>query len=478
QVKQDVANLLADTSLRMLPLFSVSAVSGDGVESLLDHLKQLTTLQGLANNDSQHNPRFAIDRSFTVAGLGTVLTGTMASGVLLAGDSLVHSASGKPVRIKRLRHHQIDVSIATKGQRVALNVDLPPQSFSRGEWLLHSAVNLPAFRIDVRLRNQDGVNFRPSSYYHLHLGPAHHIVTVRKTGDSDYFRFHCDEPMFASFGDRLILRDPSATRTLAGGVVIDITVSLQRRNLARRIERLRCLDQADPAALVSLLGSSSAGVDIDQYGAGRNLSESGITALLAAMDLQPAQPVSLSLASQTSKVLLDRNFFDQYRSRTEQLLGDYHQANPYHVGINPAALAAKLKLGEAQVLFPAILQLLLQQGSIRRDGTSISLAGHTVKTDPEQIKFMQGAKPLLIKGGFTAPRTFELAEALHLALVKVEKHLRIARQAGQLIQVAPNRHYLPDTIAALAAFTENLARQVPPEQGFTVQQFRDASSVG
>lgn len=480
EARVQLDQFLAGTSLSALPVFPVSAETGAGLPDLVDYLA-LLALELPVNNDLNHHSRFAVDRSFSVAGLGTVVTGMVVSGNLREGESLVHSGSGQTARIKRLRHHRQDVAAAGSGQRVALNIDLPVDSLTRGDWLLAPPIYRPVTLLDVCLRGQGSagsLQLRPASHYHLHLGTAHHMVTARRLGDSDYYRLRSEVPLFACYGDRLILRDPASVRTLAGGTVTDSTVSLRRRAVAQRLARLQATDQAELPALLALLELLPGGVSLSRFAVTRNLTESGLAALLEALPAS-TNALPLRLPGQPQQLwLLGRRHYDEMTQRAQQVLTEYHRANPFHAGISQSALPARLQLGEAHHLFPALLQQWFSDGLVSRDGTQIRLTNHSVRTDPAQQDFMRRIGPLMRKGGFTAPRTHELAEALRLTPARVEKHLKTARLAGELIKVADNRHYLPETIAQLAAFTEQLTGQLGRDQGFTVQQFRDASAIG
>lgn len=480
QVRKDLQTLLRDTSLDRLPVLEVSSVSGEGVPELVDFLRELTLAQESQPEDPQHFPRFAVDRSFTVAGIGTVLTGTLISGSIRNGDPLQHNASGRTVRIRQLRHDRDVIDRVSRGQRAALNVDAPHQLFRRGDELLAAAVAQVSTRMDVRLRLAEGVSLRQGRQYHLHLGSAHHIVKVTPLGEkaSDYYQLVAQEPLRACVGDRVILRNPAATATLAGGRVVDPMAPKRHRHSPAHLQYLRDMDQPDGAALAALLRHQEQGVCVSRFGRDRNLTASAVATLHAALPPDVSAAVEIHLEPGGEPVLLGGGFLGRHAEQIQSLLQAYHQANPFRPGMNDAELANRFNPMRLRALVPGLLRAMEAKQMIRRDKHWWRMPSFQQRVDPQQRAFLQRIQPLLTAAGFTAPRVGELQQATGLSPGSLEKQLTIARQTRQLIQVADNRYYLPETLDALANFIVVLANKLPPGSGFTVQQFRDASGIG
>jgi selenocysteine-specific elongation factor len=140
------------------------------------------------------------------------------------------------------------------------------------------------------------------------------------------------------------------------------------------------------------------------------------------------------------------------------------------------ALSKSVAFKNSHLLFHAILEQLVATGLMRKTGTLLHLPDHKVQLSDEEQNFMIKIRPVLQKSGFLPPRTRELTDITGMELRTLEKTLAQARKAGSLIQVAPNRHYLPETMMQLAEFTESLAQH--KEEGFSVIQFRDEIGIG
>jgi len=175
-VTAELRALVADTVLRDAPVLAVSAMTGDGVDALRETLVARLSAQRLGASEGRHF-RLAIDRCFTVAGSGTVVTGTIFAGRVKVGDTLSLSPSGVTVRVRGLQVQGRTVEQATAGARCAVNLtgaDLQKDSITRGEWLVDPAIHAPTSRIDVHLRAlaTEANPLRHWTPVHLHLGTA------------------------------------------------------------------------------------------------------------------------------------------------------------------------------------------------------------------------------------------------------------------------------------------------------------------
>ena len=124
-----------------------------------------------------------------------------------------------------------------------------------------------------------------------------------------------------------------------------------------------------------------------------------------------------------------------------------------------------------------MLELMCSSGLISRNGTQFHLPDHQAQLNREQHEFQEKIQPLLKEAGNVPPRTRELVEMTGIPLKSMNRILKEAGKSGSVIQVADNRHYLPETISELASFTETLANQ-GEDGAFTVIAFRDASGIG
>ncbi len=479
-VKAAIRQLVADTCVKDAEIFPVSSVSGEGIAELIAHLQSMLQTQRAADNLERYF-RFAIDRSFTVSGIGTVVTGTVGSGQVSPGDQILHSASGELTRVKSLRHDDREISQTGRGQRVAINITLPYQNLRRGDWLMHSALFCPVYRLDATLRLLVDTAFKPGTLFHLHLGTAHYMVSIRalETGSTQrYFQIKSSEPMIAHYGDRFILRDPASQITLGGGWVIDIHVPRRKRDSSERITALKALDQHDLAAFIATLETQSAGLDLGQFSIARNLKPEQLTLFQEQLSDQQIPFVSLTIKTRNAATLLHRRYYEEYTNQIGKALATFHQTHNNQTGMSEPALSRAVDFNKSHLLFHALLESLLEAKLILRSGGLFHLPDHNATASAEEQAFIATLRPLLLEAEYVPPRTGELVELLKLNLRTLEKHLQQAKRNGFLIQVAVNRYYLPETLMKLADMTEQIAGSQGSDDGFTVIQFRDHSGIG
>ena len=480
KVKSRIRELLAGGPLADAPVFPVSNISGSGIDRLTDFLHKL--LLGKYRRTAKAGEsrfRFLVDRSFSVRGIGTIVTGSCRSGEIAAGDAVLHTGSGSEVRLRGVRVHDQDRKQLREGERGALNITLDQDLASRGDWLLEPGPHQPVSRFDARLRLLPGVaQPKPNTRYHLHLGAGHHLATLRRLGDSDWFQCKTREPVHALHGDHFILRDPAASRILGGGTVVDIFVPARGRDTPERLALLAAMDQPPDAAGSALTALLPPGLDLDQFSLCRNLSAASVQELAAKLQKPPANCMALRIEGGEYPRLLSQEHFKAQRENLLAAIAGYHSAHPDRQGIGESQLSGLAGARTRKPLLQALAAWLLEEGALQRSGSLLHLPGHSTRLGEQVEQLLQKLRPILRQAELVPPRTRELAEMTGLPLPELEQVLRQAEISKQLVKVAPNRHYLPETIDNLAARVEQMAGQASGKQGFTVIAFRDATGIG
>ncbi len=479
QVAENVKALLAATRLAAIPLLPVSAVTGAGI----DGLQQLLAREAAAltaRRASGQRFRLAIDRAFTVAGSGTVVTGTVFNGTVKTGDKLMISPAGIPVRVRGIQIQGRPAETAQAGQRCALNLsgaDL--ESVRRGDWVLDEAVHSPTQRIDARVTIL-AAEPHPLAHWtpvHLHLATADMTarVAIRRgeaiaPGASAVVQLILDKPIGALHGDRFILRDQSASRTLGGGVVLDPFVPAARRNSPARLAELAALEAPSPAAaLAALCGISASGVDLARFEKTFNLTPERAAELYAAADL-----VAVGKEGRTG---IARALHAQLREKVIANLAGFHRQTPQAVGKEIETIRGELAPHLATAVFTSLLRELVDERKLEVSGSVARLPGHDATSNPEDEKLWQTIRPALEAAGFAPPPLRDLAPSLRLKEAIVKDFLHRKAKSGEVMKVTADRFYPRATLATLAAIARATA-QAQPNGMFTAGQYRDATGVG
>jgi len=481
EVENQIVSLLAPTSLKGSPVFPVSALSGDGVDALRDHLE--TTARATANRTVRGHFRLAVDRSFTIDGAGLIATGTVFSGAVRIGDQLIVSPSGLAVRVRGIHAQNRAAEIGRAGQRCALNIsgaDIRKSQIHRGDWLLAAPAHAPTDRLDARIEvsADEAKALRHWTSAHLHVGADD--VTCRiavlegrgiAPGDSALVQLVLDAPIGALRGDRLILRDQSARRTIAGGAVIDPFSPKRGRAKPDRLAVLAGMAQASPeAALAALLETCTTGVDLGPFAVAWNLTADEAGALYQSIDFE-----HLTMAS--GDWGLAPHHWQELCTSVRGIVDQAHADTPHLLGVSDEDIARRLPHRYALEIVRAALQALLKDGELKRQGPIFHRPGHQAQPTAEDLALWARVEPLLTAGGRRPPRVRELAEALDHDLAALESFLGRAVLLGWLFKVAANRYYPPAAVRELAGLVEKLAG-ADDDGMVTAARYKDASGIG
>ena len=193
---------------------AVSARTGEGIDELREALGRAA--EAMERSGADRPTRLYVDRAFTVRGIGTVVTGTLRSGTIGAGDELRLEPSGRRVRVRSVQVHDREVDRAESGQRVAVSLPgVERTDVLRGDVLVEPGAYPVSYRLDVVLEEVQPV--RDSARVQVHVGTSHAVARAVRVGDR-WAQLRLAEPVVAARGDRVILRGET---TLGGGVVLD-----------------------------------------------------------------------------------------------------------------------------------------------------------------------------------------------------------------------------------------------------------------
>jgi selenocysteine-specific elongation factor len=478
-VRAQIERLLEPTTLTGAPVFPVSAVTGDGIEPLAAHLRGLAG--ELPRRATDGNFRLAVDRAFTVAGAGLVVTGTVFSGELRRGDAVRALAAGAAGRARAIHAQNAAAERGRAGERCALNLagtGLKPDEIRRGDWIVHGSVPDPSWRLDVRVRVLGG-EARPLRHWtpvHVHLGAASatgRVATLEakeiEAGATGLAQLVLGRPIGAVHGDRLILRDQSARRTLGGGRVIDVYPPGRGRAKPERLDALRDMENADPArALAALLKRSPRGLDLARFAACRNLTDDETTRLFASVAMK-------RIESATQRLGFTHAQWDRLRTDALESVAAWHRRVPDAAGPPEDRVLDGRGLPRSVVV--AVAAELVREGALARSGSEVRLPTHRSDLTPADADLWKRIVDVLDTEDTRPPTVAEIAARVGGAQKAVQSLLDRAVRRGLAARVSQTRYFLPHTVARLAGIAEALAKTA--DQGrVTAAAFRDRSGLG
>jgi selenocysteine-specific elongation factor len=479
----EVRALLAGTGLADAPVLPVSSLSRLGIDTLQTHL-DAARLALPAEHRNGHF-RLAVDRSFSLAGIGTVVTGTAVAGRVAVGERLLVTPAGKPVRVRGLHAGHTPAEAGHAGQRLALNlVGVDKHEVARGDWIVAEPAHAPTQRFDARIRVLPG-EAKPLAQWtplHLHLGATDVLARVVllegqpiAPGASAWVQLELDRPIGALRGDRFVLRDQSALRTVGGGVVADAFAPATRRHKRARLDVLAALDLPTPAlALVAWLALEPPdGVDLARFATQCNLLPDDVRALGLAVPQRAVADGATTLAFAPGQI-------EKLAKRLAGLLTAHHKRAPDSPGLTVEALQRSLKDGKPSApVFARLLHALTQPGQpLERSGPYVRLAGHEASLQGADQKLWERLRPWLGEGGWNHPPKLSDMLARDRALPRegVTRLLRKAAKLGKVYAVGVEYFVLAEHMHELAARAHQLA-QADEHQRLNVKTYRETTGI-
>jgi len=476
QVQAQVRALLAPTGLRDAPLFTVDATApGDaGVEALREHLHAAAAARSRRAGDGLF--RLAVDRVFTLAGHGTIVTGTVHAGCAGIGDRLVVMPGGAAVRVRGI-HAQNRVSeTAGAGQRCALNLaGIDKDGLARGDWVADPRAFLPSLRLDVRLRLLADAPAlgRPWTPLHVHLGTAHRLahavlldVERLPAGGEGRVQLVFDTPVCATPGDGLIVRDAQATSTIGGGTVLDPQAPERRRRSAARLGWLAAVERfLENGGVAPLLEQAPHGIarDVLMRLCGRE------SARIATPD------TACRIETAGGVVFFHAAHWQALRQQALAVLVQFHSMNPDDPGIDSGQLRRRVAPALDDATWRSLVASLVADRLVQRNGHWLHLPDHRIGLDAGEQALMHRLQPLIRAGGFDPPWVRELAAAVDVAEDRVRSTLHKSVTGGEVCQVVRDLFYAADRIDELAAILRELAER---DGAVDVARYRDALGLG
>lgn len=475
-VMAEAAALVQGTPLAGAPVLPVSAVSGQGLDALRTRLFQAAALQRPRAHEGVAF-RLAIDRAFTLGGVGTVVTGTVHAGRVAVGDELCLVPGDRLLRVRSLHAQNRPVREAGAGERCAVALaGIEKAEVQRGQWLVSREAALATQRLDAELQlwHAETRPLKSGTPVHVHLGSAALMGTVAvlqpeqiEPGASGLVQIVLHEPVGAWHGDRVVLRDASASRTLAGGVVLDALAPTRYRRTAERLAELAALALPDAAARVAaLVAQAPQGVELRR--------------LAAAQGLKAHEPVlapgSLRHADARGDWALGAAQAAAAEQRLLEVLGAFHERHPEELGPDAARLRRLALPRLPEPLWAALLARAQAAGRLAVRGAFVHRPEHGVQLSATEERIAQKVAPRLVLAGFEGAWARDLARDCAESEPLMRTTLSRLAQRGELHQVVKDLFYAPATMATLAG----LARQVGAahEGEVTAAAFRDATQLG
>jgi selenocysteine-specific elongation factor len=440
-VEEEVAEVLSGTPFAGAPMVRTSTVTGEGRDELVEALGRAA--EGMGERSSADIARLPIDRAFTVKGTGTVVTGTLWSGSLSMGDSVVLQPSGIDGRVRGLQVHGVQVERAEAGERTAVALtgsDIDLETVERGQVLVLDADWPPTSMLTVALTvlPDTGWTVKHGQRVRVHLGTSEvmaRVVTLEGNevppGGSGWVQLRLEKPLLARARDRLVVRSYSPVTTIGGGTVAEPVAPKRKRLRDGESEALGEIVHGEgPSFLEALLALSG-------WRGVRNSQISVVTGLAPGVASSATALLLKSGARDAYGEVFGSAVVESARTVLEEAVANFHQEEPLRPGIGIELLRQRLPTRDEARLADLLLDEGVESGRIAvREGLA-SLPGYEPSLDAGQEALRNQLIDIYRQAGLAPPAAGDLPEGLS-GNPDLWPILKLLERGGHLVNLDDN----------------------------------------
>jgi selenocysteine-specific elongation factor len=472
-VKEEMKEILKNSSLANAPFVSVSALTGEGLEEL--KIKLAEVLSKSNERPDLGRPRMSIDRVFTISGFGTVVTGTLVDGVLRVGEEIEVLPNKLKGRIRGLQTHKKKVEIVVPGSRTAINITgIDVASLKRGDVVTHPGIFSTSTMIDVQYRHLVGndATLKHDQQVKLFIGATQTMARVRvlgldqiKPGEEGWLQLVLEEPIVAVRGDHYILRRPSPGATLGGGRIANPKPARRHRlKDLGIIQDLEKMLQGTPGEVLaqSLLHLGPVNIDlaIEHTGMSIDDAKEAIQELQEKGDLIQFEPGDPTPGS--GIWVSHPNVWQRMIDEIMSIVSEFHQSKPLKFGILKEELKSRSKLDGS--VFSLLLKELHKQGLVIEIGVKIAIADYVPDLNEEQERAVKKLMQAFLQAPYSPPSIktciAEVGEDLYLYMI----------ESGRLVKVSEDVVFEKDTYVRMI---ETIRKELLDQETLSVAEVRD-----
>lgn len=480
-VADQVDRLLTAAGHEGVTIYPVCAPKNQGIGALMNALT--SRVKEASAWSAEHHFRMAIDRVFSLNGVGLVVTGMVFSGAVRTGESMTLSTDGSQVRVRGIKAHNTASDGAKAGERCAINIagrGLSEALVRRGNWLMHPSLYAPTRRIDVEvqvLASETGPlkHWTPT---HLHIGADHLSARVAvlsggaiPAGGQGLAQLVVSRDAFAVHGDTFVLRDQSAQRTIAGGRVIDPFSPKRGRARPARITALNALQHQNVSdALRALTGGSETGVLLAPFSVAYNLPGPRLDMLIETLSLR-------RVGQQSKQRVFCETQWRRLGAKVVKAVEGFHRSKP----MSPGASVKDIQLALTPHIETSILEdslgTLIEEQRLNSRGTRFHLPSHSIRISGRDQQLLDRVASKLAPRSGTPLSLHQAAADLKVDVKTLETALKTASGLGEMVLIGKNRYAPTPFVAKLGVVAERLAAN-SADGYFTTAEYRDQTKLG
>ncbi|MCP4367714.1 MAG: selenocysteine-specific translation elongation factor [Deltaproteobacteria bacterium] len=477
---EDVKDFIRGTFLEDTPIIPVSSTTGDGIPVFIQTLDELSTQ--IPDRTSSGLFRLPVDRVFTMKGFGTVITGSLISGRIQVGDTIMIYPSKITSKVRGIQVHNQSVNEAEAGMRTAINFQgLEKASVNRGDILANPDSLTAGYMVDVSL-NFLSSNNKPAKNRMLvrfHTGTSEvlgNLILLDKEelnpGETSVAQLRLDSPVALVKDDRFVLRSYSPVRTIGGGYVLNPIPQKHKRFKPEIIEGLKGLENSDLTEIISYhvddsgyLGLSFSNLKLMTNSPEKQL-DNAMQRLLSKKDIIQID--------REKKIYIHKNVFERLMKNIKDNLNTYHKANPLKAGMPREELKTKFPPDMNSKVFSLVINQMIKGKDIAAEEENVRLADHKVSLGTDQTDIKRKIIETYKKSGLTPPYFRELAKTLDVDSARANDVLMLLVDEGIIIKTKEDLYFHTDAVKDLQ---NKLVDFLTSKGEITTPQFKDMTGA-
>jgi len=476
----DIRTFARGTFLEDRPIVAVSSVTGEGLPQFVD------TLQAICREVPERKQtglfRLPVDRVFSMKGFGTVITGSLVSGKIAVGETIMIYPSGTKSKVRGIQVHNQSVTEALAGQRTAVNFQgLDITAVNRGDVLARPDTLNPSYMADLAfhylesapkpLKNRTRIRFHTGTSEimgNLILLDSEELAP----GASAAVQVRLDAPVALVKEDRYVIRSYSPVRTIGGGQVLNPIPSKHKRFRREITEALNALAEMPPEEVIDfhVRQAGFQGAEYNDLRLVTNLPEKKLEAAVSAL----LSRRDLILVDRDRRLYVHADTYAYLRQMVLDQLDAYHAKNPLKAGMPRGELRSKFPRRINPKLAPLVLNQMIKNEELAAEDEAIRLAGHKVSLAGDQTELREKILQAYARGGITPPYFRDICRSLQVAPQDARDVLQLLVENKALVKVKDDLYFQHEVIDDLR---ERLVAFLRDRGAITTPEFKDMTGA-
>lgn len=479
-VIDDIKEFIRGTFLEDSPIVPVSSATGKGIPEFIKTLDELSAL--IPVHTSTGLFRLPVDRVFSMKGFGTVITGTLISGSIHIGDTVMIYPSTITSKVRGIQVHNQNINVAEAGMRTAINFQgLEKSSVTRGEVLSTPNDLRTSFMIDV-LVNYLGSNNKSAknrTRIRFHTGTSEVLgilILLEKEellpGETTLAQIRLDSPVAVIKDDKFVIRSYSPIRTIGGGHILNPIPQKHKRFKPDVIKLLKGIVDNIPEEIISSHADDSgyAGVSFADLKIMTNLPEKQLDNALQGL----LSKKTIVCFDRENRIYIHNKGIEKLKKEMLDYLTNYHKSNPLKAGMPKEELRSKFPFTLETKLFNLMINLMIKDKVIVQEENTVHLSSHTVSLKVDQADIRTKMLETYLKSGLTPPYFKELSKSFDVDSKRAKDVLMLLVDEGFLLKIKEDLYFNTEAVNELK---KRLVDYLKSNGEITTPQFKEMALV-